>query len=424
MIARLRMPVLFLIVSLTLSGLSFAQIRGFPEDGLSDRIAFWEQVFTIYGEDDLIIHDAQRVDLIYAVVNERSRRSGVRSVRSLLGEVRSKISTPNQLTAEARRLYDMIEADGVRMRAGDIALLQGRIHVQRGIKERFRAGIVRSGRYLTFFEEVFESEGVPTVLTLLPLVESSFENAARSFRGAAGIWQFMPGTGRQFMRVTRGRDDRLNPAIATRSAARLLKSNYEGLRSWPLAVTAYNHGRGGMARARRTHGSDMATIIGNYRSRTFGYASKNFYAEFIAAVNVYNNYEVHFGPIALDGPMDFTTSTTRIARAPLTGGGGGQSHRVRSGDTLSTIAVRYGVSIDQLMNLNALPTDLIFAGESLVVAAGGPAEAVAASGEYRVRLGDTLSEIAELFGLGLRELMNLNGLRGSTIYAGQMLIVR
>ena len=173
MIARLRMPVLFLIVSLTLSGLSFAQIRGFPEDGLSDRIAFWEQVFTIYGEDDLIIHDAQRVDLIYAVVNERSRRSGVRSVRSLLGEVRSKISTPNQLTAEARRLYDMIEADGVRMRAGDIALLQGRIHVQRGIKERFRAGIVRSGRYLTFFEEVFESEGVPTVLTLLPLVESS-----------------------------------------------------------------------------------------------------------------------------------------------------------------------------------------------------------------------------------------------------------
>ncbi len=422
MIARLRRLVLFLIVSSTLNELSVAQIPGFPEDGLGDRIEFWEKVFTIYGEDDLIIHDAQRVDLIYAVVNERSRRSGVQQVRNLLSEVRSKISTPDQLTTEARRLYDMIEADGVRMRAGDIAVLQGRVHVQRGIKERFRAGIIRSRRYLGYFEEVFESERVPIVITLLPLVESSFENEARSYAGAAGIWQFMPSTGRQFMRVTRGRDDRLNPAIATRSAARLLRGNYEALQSWPLAISAYNHGRAGMARARRAHGSDMATIIRNYSSRTFGYASKNFYAEFVAAVNVYNNYEVHFGPIAVDSPMDFTTPAARVARAPLNGTGG-QTHRVRSGETLGTIAYRYGLTIDQLMNLNGLPTDLIFAGETLVVAALEPAE-VAANGEYRVRFGDTLSEIAELFGMGLQELMRLNGLRGSTIYAGQMLVVR
>ena len=427
MMARFRWLVLFLIVSSTFNDLSVAQIPGFPEDGLSDRIEFWEKVFTVYGEDDLIIHDTQRVDLIYAVVDERSRRSGVQSVRNLLSEVRSKISSPNQLTTEARRLYDMIEADGVRMRAGDIAVLQGRIHVQRGIKERFLAGIIRSGRYLSYFEEVFESESVPTVITLLPLVESSFQNEARSYAGAAGIWQFMPSTGRQFMRVTRGRDDRLNPAIATRSAARLLRANYEALQSWPLAISAYNHGRAGMARARRAHGSDMATIVGNYSSRTFGYASKNFYAEFIAAVNVYNNYEVHFGPIALDSPMDFTAPATRIARAPLNGTGG-QTCRVRSGDTLGTIAYSHGISVDRLMNLNGLPTDLIFAGETLVVAAqatdaANVAEA-AANGSYRVRLGDTLSEIAELFGMGLQELMNLNGLRGSTIYAGQILVVR
>ena len=422
MIVKLRWWVLFLIVSSSLTDLSVAQVSDFPSDGLSDRIEFWEKVFTIYGEDNLIIHDAQRVDLIYAVVDERSRRSGVQSVRNLLSEVRSKISSPNQLTTEARRLYDMIEADGVRMAAGDIAVLQGRIHVQRGIKERFRAGIVRSGRYLPYFEEVFEGEGVPVVITLLPLVESSFENEARSYAGAAGIWQFMPSTGRQFMRVSRGRADRLNPAVATRSAARLLKDNYEALGSWPLAISAYNHGRAGMARARRAHGSDMAAIIKNYSSRTFGYASKNFYAEFVAAVNVYNDYEIHFGPIALDSPMDFTAPAARLARAPLNGTGG-QTHRVSSGETLGTIAVRYNMSINQLMNLNDLPSDLIFAGETLVVAALEPAE-VAANGEYRVRRGDTLSEIADLFGMRLQALMNLNGLRGSTIYAGQMLLVR
>lgn len=166
----------------------------------------------------------------------------------------------------------------------------------------------------------------------------------------------------------------------------------------------------------------MATIIKNYSSRTFGYASKNFYAEFVAAVNIYNTYEVHFGPIALDSPMDFTAPAARLARAPLDGTGG-QTHRVRSGETLGTIAFRYNMSINQLMNLNGLPSDLIFAGETLVVAALEPAE-VAANGEYRVRIGDTLSEIAELFGMGLQELMRLNGLRGSTIYAGQMLVVR
>ncbi len=422
MMPRLRGLVLFLFVSSTLSFLSLAQIPGFPENGLGDRIEFWEKVFTIYGEDDLIIHDAQRVDLIYAVVNEQSRRSGVQSVRNLLSEVRSKISTPDQLSPEARRLYDMIEADGVRMAAGDIAVLQGRIHVQRGIKERFRDGIVRSGRYLPYFEEVFESENVPRVITLLPLVESSFENQARSYAGAAGIWQFMPATGRQFMRVTRGRDDRLNPAIATRSAARLLRGNYDALKSWPLAISAYNHGRGGIARAQRAHGSDLANIIGNYRGRTFGYASKNFYAEFIAAVNVYNSYEVHFGPIALDSPIDFTAPAARIARAPLNASGG-ETHRVRSGETLGTIAYRYGTTIDQLMNLNALPSDMIFAGENLVVASPD-ATAAAAQGRYRVRLGDTLSEIADVFGMRLQELMNLNGLRGSTIYAGQLLVVR
>ena len=422
MIARLRWSVLLLIVSSALSISSFAEIPGFPEDGIGDRIEFWEKVFTLYGEDDLIIHDAQRVDLIYSVVNERSRRSGVQRVRNLLVEVRSNISNPDQLSTEARRLYDMIEADGVRMRAGDIAVLQGRIHVQRGIKERFRDGVVRSGRYVEYFEEVFEAEGVPTVITLLPLVESSFQNEARSYAGAAGIWQFMPSTGRQFMRVTRGRDDRLNPAIATRSAARLLKGNYDTLQSWPLAISAYNHGRAGMARAKRRYGSDMAAIIRDYSSRTFGYASKNFYAEFIAAVNVYNDYESHFGQLALDDPMDFTAPATRIARSPLNADGG-QTHRVGSGETLGTIAARYRTTVGQIMNLNALPTDLIFAGETLIVAALDGVEATS-SGEYRVRLGDTLSEIAEIFGMRLQELMNLNGLRNSRIYAGQLLSVR
>ena len=412
-----------LLIVQTISPVSvLAEIPGFPETGLEDRIAFWEKVFTIYGRDDLIIHDRERVNLIYDVVDEKSRRAGVARVRRLLNEVRRSIDTPEGFSAQARVLYDRIEAEGVRMTAGNIAVLMNRIHVQRGIKERFRIGVIRSGRYLPYFEEVLESEGVPPILALLPLVESSYENAAYSHAGAAGIWQFTPATGRLYMRVARGRDDRLNPAIATRAAAKLLRGNYEQLQSWPLAISAYNHGRAGMLRARSLHGSDMAEIVRKYRGRTFKYASKNFYPEFLAAVRVYQNYEGYFGPLTLDRPLDFSEGAARImARAPPERGDA-LRHRVRPGDTLSQIARRYGTSVRALMALNRLPSDQIFAGETLVVGPGSPQ--VSSDGGYRVQWGDTLSHIARMFGLGIRELMELNGLRNSRIYTGQVLIVR
>ena len=422
-----RVLFLFLIVSIASITPSFAELPpGFPSAGLEDRVRFWEKVFTIYGEDDYIIHDNLRVNLIYDVVSERERRSRVPTVQATLDQIRRKISTPEAMNAEERRIYDLIAETGVKMTAGNIAVLRRRVHAQRGIKERFRSGIIRSGRYLSYFEQVFEEVGVPTIITLLPLIESSYQNRAYSSAGAAGIWQFTRSTGRLYMRVVRGRDDRLNPAIATRSAARLLKSNYEKLGSWPLAISAYNHGRAGMARAQSRHGSNLPTIIGNYRSRTFGYASKNFYAEFVAAVNVYQNHEKYFGLLALDPTEDFSNVPTQLARRRpvLDSGVDGARYRVQYGDTLGGIANRYGTSVRRLMDLNGLPTDTIFAGETLLVSISGAPVTPPSDGRYRVRWGDTLSEIAIRFGVRLRELMDLNGLRNSTIYAGQILIVR
>jgi len=417
----LRLTLLSLIVAGTLTPAQ-AQRPGFPVAGLEDRIAFWEKVFTLYGANDLIIHDIERVDLIYAVVDEDSRRSGLRQVEQLLDDVRRNVDAPDALSGQARRMYDLIESAGVRMTAGDIAVLRGRIHIQRGIRERFRDGVVRSGRYLAYFEEVLEREEVPRILALLPLVESSFANAAYSSAGAAGIWQFTRSTGREYMTVSARRDDRLDPVIATRSAAHLLRGNYDALRSWPLAVTAYNHGRGGMLRAQRAHGSDIATVISNYTSNTFGYASRNFYAEFIAAVNVYESYAYHFGPLALDAPLNFTEPATRLASLGPADVAGGVEYRVRPGDTLSVIALRNGTSIDDLRSLNRLQNDRIFAGETLTVGIN-PQAASSGIGEYHVGPGDTLSEIARVHGMTLSELRAVNRLTGDTIVAGTTLIV-
>jgi membrane-bound lytic murein transglycosylase D len=210
----------------------------------------------------------------------------------------------------------------------------------------------------------------------LPLVESSYENRALSNAGAAGIWQFTRSTGRLYLSVNRKVDERLDPLKATRAAARLLQANYSALESWPLAITAYNHGRGGMQRAQSEVGSsELPKVINEYRGPLFGYASMNFYSEFLAAVEVYNGYQQYFGELALDKP---TAKPTPAAAAPVK------------------------------------------------VAAKTPAKrpVQTASDRYRVRRGDTLTEIAQRFGVSVRDLMDTNNLRNSVIHAGQILLVR
>src|SRR5262249_15987746 len=213
------------------------------------------------------------------------------------------LETPENLSPAATQIQSVIVAYGLTPTPATLAELRDNVHTQLGIKERFRDGIIRSGRYLETFQGIFDHAGLPTEIALLPLVESSFENRALSNAGAAGIWQFTRGTGRLYMTVNKKVDERLNPEKATRAAVRLLSDNYAALGSWPLAITAYNHGRGGMMRAQTEGGSsDLTKVIDEYQGPLFGYASMNFYSEFLAAVDVYKNYEQYFGQLVLDEP--------------------------------------------------------------------------------------------------------------------------
>ena len=162
-----------------------------------------------------------------------------------------------------------------------------RIRFQLGQKDRFLLGIYYSGRYLRQMEAIFKEEGLPIELTRLPFVESSFNVNARSKVGASGIWQFMPGTARAYMKVNKEVDDRNDPLVATRAAARLLRSNYQMLGAWSLALTGYNHGPYGVKQVVEKMGTtDISEIVAKYSSRTFGFASQNFYACFLAALEV------------------------------------------------------------------------------------------------------------------------------------------
>lgn len=357
-----------MIALLAFAGTAFASDLDLQQlNGLENRVEFWKKVYTQYGKDDVILHDRMNVHLIYDVVSDDNVKSKTALVKQGLQEIAANFNTPESLSLPARQIHSAIVKSGIPISASTIEQLRDNIHTQRGIKERFRDGIVRSGLYLDSIRETFEKEGLPPAIALLPLVESSFENRAYSKAGAAGIWQFTRGTGRMYMKVSGKVDERLDPAKATRAAARLLRDNYKALGSWPLAITAYNHGRAGMVRAKEAAGPELPAIIDNYRGRLFGYASANFFSEFVAAVQVYENYTQHFGELVLDKPGAPARATAVAATRRQATPAASDKYKIRSGDTLERIARRFDTTIRQLMAKNNLRNATIYAGQIIAI---------------------------------------------------------
>jgi membrane-bound lytic murein transglycosylase D len=282
------------------------------DDRLQKNKDFWISIYTKYGTDQGLIHDAKYVDIVYQVLALQPGRAGERQIKStkkhwhdLLLTLHHKQNSPESMNDEEKKVYQMFA--GINEPSKFLnAAHRKRLRFQLGQKDRFLEGLKMSGRYLPLMEEVFRNEGLPVELTRLPFVESSFNVHARSKVGASGIWQFMRSTGKLFLRINDTIDERNDPVRATEAAAKLLKGNYESLRTWPLAVTAYNHGRKGMMRAVSRVGSeDLDDVVDDYHSRTFGFASSNFFTELLASIEVEKNADKYFGKVQRDEPLKF-----------------------------------------------------------------------------------------------------------------------
>ena len=270
----------------------------FPEpDSLKPNVAFWEQIYTAYGIGDFVLHDRERLGVIYAVVRVTGTTDPVRAadlakpeVQRLRARYRDVLSAlaagvpPDALGPDGRMLWRVwacpCTPDELRRAAGGI-------RVQQGLRQKVDEGIQRAQALLLRIRSILQEHDVPVELAALPLVESTYNPRAHSKAGAVGLWQFIRSTGKKYLTITRGRDDRRDPLLATKAAARLLRHNYEALGSWPLAIVAYNHGREGVLTARAVVGSSaIEDIVARYTGPRFGFASKNFYAEFLAALKV------------------------------------------------------------------------------------------------------------------------------------------
>lgn len=301
---------------------------------LKKRVSFWQNIFAKYGDDVMILHDRNHpwiiVDYIFF-----DKLSMIRSQDQYLNrEYQSRIVENYQKRyqlaldrlseekkhalrygAPERRIFKAYSSSHrllKKLYAGSVKL-----RVQRGLADSFLSAAHTAQDYLPYFEKEFRKRYVPTELARLAFVESMFNPRAISKVGASGMWQFMKSTARSFMKVNREIDERHSPFKAAEAAAKMLHQDYKALGSWPLAITAYNHGRGGMKRAvQQTRSRQIHHIITRYKSPTFGFASQNFYAEFLAAHHAYEylikHKKINIRPSRLDIAAIHLAQPTRI----------------------------------------------------------------------------------------------------------------
>ena len=296
---------------------------------LQPQVAFWRNVYAVWGRHQVALHDNRHMSLIYEVVTlpgevgegytaeqQALVKGRYENLKAGLRQLEFKMAANAPLTPEEQALATRLQNSGG---AGAIAGASDRLRSQRGLRERFKRGLEISGRYDAAFREVFREAGLPEDLAYLPHVESSFQAHTTSSVGAVGVWQFMPDTARQFMMVNAALDERRDPVASAQGATRYLGNAYQRLGNWPLALTSYNHGVGGMARAQQQFGDDFATIVRSYSGRGFGFASRNFYAEFLAAREIARNPQPFFPEgISYEPPLNLDRVRLRQAVAAPT----------------------------------------------------------------------------------------------------------
>jgi membrane-bound lytic murein transglycosylase D len=410
----------------------------FP-DALQPQVDFWTTIFTQYTTDQVVIHDSWYVNVMYEVINlndpkfttpedaKKAVEAARKKYEQLLTRIGKKWDTPETMIAVEREIYKKFQPfpDSLRFAKKDA---KDRVRAQVGQADRFKEGIIRAGGYLAVMKQIMAEHQLPESLVYLPLIESAFNPFAESYVGAAGMWQFMRSTGKQYhLAIDAQVDERKDPLRATQAAAQLLATNYEATKAWPLAITAYNHGLQGIRNAAKNVGSeDIAEIIERYDGPAFGFASRNFYPEFLAAVNVCQQYPKYFGEIELHPPLTLTQVT------------------LPDYVSAQTLEKYTGLSVADLKKLNpALHSSVFTSGNFLPkkIALNIQAEQkasfetayaripqslkyqyVAVKAKHQVKKGETLSAVASRYHTTVNALMKANNLKSSRkIIVGQTL---
>jgi peptidoglycan lytic transglycosylase D len=352
-------------------------------------------------------------------------------------------------------------------------------------KSFFISSYRRSGLYRSRILKALKEAGLPEELSWLPLIESGFKVNALSRARALGLWQFIPSTGYKFgLKRNMYIDERLDPAKATAAAVAYLKELHQIFGDWTTVLAAYNCGEGRVLRVIRSQNVNYLDNFWDLYER-LPRETARYVPRFLATLHIIAD-PGKFGMTELVADPPLAYETTRITRrvhlknvAKVLGTtekalrslnpelryritpeeayrlrvppGMGEIltarisqipastkpqrpfvyHKVRRGESLSTIARRYRTSVHAIASANNIrKTRYIVAGKSLkiplrgaYVAKTGRGKKIIRSGSttHRVKSGDSLWILAKRYGTTTRKIQSLNGLRGTNLSIGQVL---
>lgn len=353
-------------------------------------------------------------------------------------------------------------------------------------REWFARSLRRSGAHVERFRQIFAEEGVPQDLVYLAHIESAFQAHALSRAKARGMFQFISATGKRYgLAIDSWVDERADPDKSCRAAAAYLRDLYAEFGDWNLALASYNAGEGRIrADIARTGSRDFWVIAqrGTLRAETRNYVPAIHAATIIAK----DPARFGFGGVVYEQPVPYEVATVpfsadlktlafvagtdpaslralnpdlrrgitppgrvyqlkvpvgasagfadRLAQVPADKRIAQLEHRVRRGETLSSIGRRYGVSVAALRDANGMSRkSYLKVGQTLVIPSGGvdvaklpDDEPVArgASRTHKVKRGETLGSISRRYGVSVKNLQAWNGMGSSTrLVAGKTLRV-
>lgn len=398
---------------------------------LGPAVKFWTRIYSEVDTRGGLVHDNERMDIIYSQLDttfdafpEKTIERSLVYYRNILWDLAKGKRT--DLSCDEQRVLTIW---GGNPDATTLKAAAERVRFQRGQSERFLQGVNRSTAWRAFILKALEARGLPRELAALPHVESSFHPRAISHAGAAGLWQFMPGTGRRFMQVNEVVDERYDPFKASEGATQLLKYNHSILKSWPLALTAYNHGLSGVyGLTKRFSSSDIGELVRRSKGgKGMGFASRNFYASFLAALEVSDHPLRYFRAVRPRAPAEPPQLELKafLPSDALAQSLGVEMDILKKHNPVLQEAVWNGSKYIPKGYRVVLPPDPLPAGldEKLRLAeAKSGLDAQKPDLFYKVRPGDTLSTIAEKYQITTAELMAMNDLKDrKSIRAGQSL---
>lgn len=361
----------------------------------------------------------------------------------------------------------------------------------------------RSILYMPIFEQALEEAGLPLELKYLSVVESALRPGATSRVGAAGLWQFMPATGRMYnLHISTLVDERRDPYKSSVAAAQYLKDLYEMFGDWHLALAAYNCGPGRIARAINSTGKkDFWDIYYTLPSETRMYVplfiaanyAMTYYREHnvepilpvkpLTTDTVMIHHKLYFEHIATVMNIDIEAlkelnpqyrcdiipgsdtkpysltlpsqqafvyslmqdSILAFAKKDLEAKGITEDeisaeptpvyHKVRSGETLSTIARKYSTTVKNIKRWTGIKSDKLRIGQRLIVGWSNGVPPAKSSNKkatstsdtkatyHKVRKGETLSTIARKHGTTVQKIKKANNIKGDNIQVGQRLSI-